>query len=172
MNSNLKGNQELRAAMRKAYWPPGRLARVEEWAKQVSKTPEEFINMEIDAQIDDGWGEAFQDFQANHGRYPEHGETVQAAAEWKQKGGHIDVDLGSEEPSLKNKNRCSVCGKPLGWPSNPKAEFYEDELEVELNHLLEAVEISGNEQISEHVKRTIFIFHRVKDSRKEGAGKT
>jgi hypothetical protein len=79
-------DKELRAALRDAYFPPPRLLGVEAWAKQAGMTAEEFINTEIDAHIDGGWGEAFQFFRANHGRYPDHSEKEknQAAEEWNQ----------------------------------------------------------------------------------------
>jgi hypothetical protein len=169
MNSNLKENQELRAAMRKVFWPPSRLEEAEV-AKRVNKTPEEFINADIDTFIDGGWGAVFQIFHANHGRYPERAKTAQAAEEYRQlaksEGINIDrsIDLGSLNPNL--------YGRPPRGSSNPKLEFYLGELEAELNVLLPAVEKAGNGVIFEHLKRIMFIFHRVKDSRKEGEGKS
>src|SRR5215471_21494902 len=87
MNSNLRENQDLRAAMRKVFWPPSRLEAyggVGELAKRVNKTPEEFINADIDTFIDGGWGDVFQLFHTNHGRYPEQADLVQAAEEYQQ----------------------------------------------------------------------------------------
>jgi len=78
------GQKELRAAIRNAWFSPTRLAGVEAWAKQAGITAEEFINNEVDGRLAADWGEVFQVFRANHGRYPEHGETSQAAEEWQR----------------------------------------------------------------------------------------
>jgi hypothetical protein len=162
MNSNLKENQELRAAMLKVFWSPSRLEEAGELAKRVNKTPDEFISADIDTFIDGGWGDVFQIFHANHGRYPEH--AAQAAEEYRQKGININrsIDLGSMNPD--------IYGKPPR--GNPRLDFYLGELEVELNVLLQVVEKAGNGVISEHLERIMFIFHRVKDLRKEGEGKS
>jgi hypothetical protein len=63
----------------------------------VNKTPEEFINADISTFIDGGWGDVFQIFHANHGRYPEHVETAQAAEEYRQFAASRDqtVDLAA-----------------------------------------------------------------------------
>ena len=81
--------KELRAAIRDACFPPTRLAGVEGWAKRAGITAEEFINREIDGRIEGGEGEVFQLFRSNHGRYPEHGEREQAAAEWRREKGMV-----------------------------------------------------------------------------------
>jgi hypothetical protein len=120
-DGNLKENQELRAAMRKVFWPPSRLEEyggVEELAKRVNKTPEEIINTDINNFIDGGWGDVFQIFHANYGRYPKHAET--AAEEYRQvakEGININrsIDLGGMDPDL--------YGKPPRGPGNPKLDF-------------------------------------------------
>src|SRR5215470_15462148 len=142
MNTNLKENQELRAAMRNVLWPPSRSEEAGELAKRLNKTPEEIINEDIDTFIDGGWGDVFQIFHRNHGRYPEHAEAAQAAEEYRRQGIHIDrpIDLGSMNPDLYGK-------PPRGPSSNPKLDFYLGELEAELNVLLQA---AGN---SEHLER-------------------
>src|SRR5262249_605388 len=114
----MKENQELRAAMRKVCG---------------------LENADIDTFIDAGWGDVFQVFHRNHGRYPEQADLSQASAEYS-----------AEE-------------RPHG---NPKLNFYLSELEVELNALSRAA--AGNDVISECLARVMVIFHRVKDSRKEG----
>ena len=81
--------KELRAAIRDAYFPPTRLAGVQAWTKQQGIDTEEFINQEIDNRVKSDWGEVFQLFRANHGRYPEHGETDQAGAEWRREKGLV-----------------------------------------------------------------------------------
>ena len=167
MNSNLKENQELRAATRKVFWPPSRLEETDELAKRVNKTPEEFINADIDIFIDGGWGDVFQIFHANHGRYPEHSETAQAAEEYRQsslKKGDRSIDLGSMNPD--------IYGLPPLGPGNPRLDFYLSELEAELNVLSQVVERAENDVISERLERIMFIFHRVKDLHKEGEGKS
>jgi hypothetical protein len=129
MNEHLKQNQELRAAMRKVFWPPSRLGEyggVEELAKRASKTPEGYINADIDTFIDGGWGDVFQIFHRNHGRYPEQAETAQAAEEYRQvaESSRMNMercmDLGSMNPDR--------YGKPPRGPGNPKLDFYLGEL--------------------------------------------
>jgi hypothetical protein len=70
MNSNLKENHELRAAMRKVFWPLSRLEEAGELAKRVNKTLDEFINADTNTFIDGGWGDVFQIFHANHWSLP------------------------------------------------------------------------------------------------------
>jgi hypothetical protein len=78
-------DKELRAALRNAYFKPPRMRGVETWAKQAGMTAEEFINTEIDAHINSGWGEVFQIFHANHGRFPDsQTEKNEAAEEWRK----------------------------------------------------------------------------------------
>ena len=86
----LREDQELRAALRHAYFKPPRMIGVETWAKEAGITPEEFINTEINASINSGWGEVFQVFRANHGRYPDsYTERVEAAEEWRREKGMV-----------------------------------------------------------------------------------
>jgi len=75
----LREDKELRDAIRHVQFPPTRLMGVEGWARQAGITSEEFIEREIDGFIDSDWGECFQFFRANRGRYPEHGEKDAAA---------------------------------------------------------------------------------------------